>query len=138
MSYPVLQRFEQAKKYDPKGYNCIGAAYFLMGLDERERYREPGKLEEKDPRLRRVSSLSEAHMIGLELTYEECKGDIEHLAVIHPLDRSKVIERGGPHEEIIEQPLDSLLWYDRRTKKLRTVLFSVDGIDNDAPAGQIA
>ena len=126
MSHPVLQRFERAKKYDPKGFNCIGAAYYLVGLDPVEQYREPGHLEMQEPRLRRVSNLDEAQMIGIEVWGGS--GHIGHLAVIHPEKRGTIIERSDAGKEITEEPIDTIFWVDGNTRKYRSVLFSVDGM----------
>lgn len=125
MDHPVLDRFEQAKKYDPQGYNCIGAAYFLLGLDgDKEQYKKPARLEEQDNRIMRVDELVEADMIGVELTYDV--GYIHHLAVIHPLDRTKILHRHTVDAEIKEDSIDWILWFNTYTSKYRTVFLSVD------------
>jgi len=95
--HPILERFQEAQTRSSKGLNCIGAVFYLVDLDSVERFRKPGVIERYDPRIRRVPRFEDADIVGYgpigALACRFQKGYVFHLMVIHPHDRTKIIER---------------------------------------------
>ena len=107
MRKTILERAEQAfdiicryKSIDRQlaQRNCIGAAFYLAGIDSIERYRDPGFIEKYSRRIKRVDSVDDAIMLGAESKI--MPGFIGHLMVIHPFERSKVIHRESANSQI--------------------------------------
>jgi len=130
MSNVILERYEQSRLYDPKGYACIGYVYFLLGRDREEIHREPGILEENDLGLIRVRSLNQANAIGIEARAigREARskpGKIEHLAVIHPFSKYEIIHRDGNDEIPTIDSIDAVLQWTAHTDKFKHILFEL-------------
>ena len=107
MNLPILERYEKAKLYSSYDFNCIGAAFYLVGIDPKEIPRGLGNIEEMDERIISVDSLEQAVIVCHELRSKP--GFIVHLAVIHPTIPETVIHRRMTNEDMRLCNLSELL-----------------------------
>lgn len=86
----IMKRYQLAQA-NPRGGNCHDAAYYLLGVEPRERYLD-GVCFVDFNIFRRADELNQAFLIAFGRVYENELFAV-HLATIHPYNKTKVIHR---------------------------------------------
>jgi hypothetical protein len=107
-AFDIMYRYNKCSNKACAQRSCIGAAFYLTGVDNEERNREPGFVGKQSKRITRVNSLEDAVMIGAES--EIRPGFIGHLMVIYPFDRNKIIHRESANAEMKMENLENALF----------------------------
>jgi len=89
----MMQRYEEAQSR-VKGRNCHDAAYYVLGVHDEE-YTQGEGCSIYDDVLEPTESFKEAVLIAFGSVHHDGTFDPErgHVAVIHPYDSTKIIER---------------------------------------------
>lgn len=88
----VMQRYEEAQSR-VKGRNCQDAAYYVLGVHDEEYTLGDVGCSIYDTILEPTESFEEAVLIAFGSVHKDGTFDPDHVAVIHPYDSTKIIER---------------------------------------------
>ena len=86
-----LRRIDIARAYPGHEYKRVGFAYYMAGIDDHERFRNPGVILSFMPQLFEAKSIDEAALMAF---FDPGRaGIVLHMAVIYPARRNTLVHR---------------------------------------------